>query len=56
MPKHTSKKAIEVLDAAGAKEVVVPPSSNMAHLRGTARMGTNEKTLWLVKIIKYTVF
>jgi choline dehydrogenase-like flavoprotein len=43
MLKQASKKATEVLEAVGAKKVVVPPSSNLAHLMGTARIGTNEK-------------
>ena len=40
---HATQKATEVLAAAGAKRVVVPKPRNMAHLMGTARMGTNEK-------------
>ena len=43
MLAHASQKATEVLEAAGAKKVIVPPPGNMAHLMGTARMGTNEK-------------
>ncbi len=43
MLDHAAEKAKEALDAAGAKEVIVPPPRNMAHLMGTARMGTNEK-------------
>jgi len=43
MLAHAAQKATEVLEAAGAKKVIVPPPGNMAHLMGTARMGTNEK-------------
>lgn len=43
MLTHASQKATEVLEAAGAKKVIVPPPTNMAHLMGTARMGTNEQ-------------
>jgi choline dehydrogenase-like flavoprotein len=43
MLDHAAKKATEVLEVAGASEVVVPPPGNMAHLMGTARMGTGEK-------------
>jgi choline dehydrogenase-like flavoprotein len=42
MLDHASKRATEVLEAAGAKTVNIPPPANMAHLMGTARMGTNE--------------
>ena len=40
---HAAEKATEVLEAAGAKKVIVPPPTNLAHLMGTARMGTHEK-------------
>ena len=43
MLNHAARKATEALEAAGASEVLVPPPGNMAHLMGTARMGTNEK-------------
>ena len=43
MLAHSVEKSKEVLYAAGAKEVNVPPASNMAHLMGTARMGTDPK-------------
>ena len=43
MLDHAVEKSTEVLMAAGAKNVIVPPPSNLAHLMGTARMGTNEK-------------
>jgi choline dehydrogenase-like flavoprotein len=36
-------RAREVLLAAGASEVLDPGNSNMAHLMGTARMGTDPK-------------
>jgi len=40
---HAAEKSTEVLMAAGAREVIVPPSGNLAHLMGTARMGTSEE-------------
>ena len=43
MLDHATQKATEVLEAAGAKDVVVPPPGNMAHLMGTARMGNDPK-------------
>jgi len=43
MLDHAVEKSTEVLMAAGAKNVIVPPPTNLAHLMGTARMGTNEK-------------
>ena len=43
MLHHAVEKSTEVLMAAGAKEVIVPPATNLAHLMGTARMGTREK-------------
>ena len=43
MLEHAIEKSTEVLMAAGAKDVIVPPPTNLAHLMGTARMGTNEK-------------
>ncbi|MCX2718129.1 GMC family oxidoreductase [Lentiprolixibacter aurantiacus] len=43
MLAHAAQKATEVLEASGAKEVVVPPPTNLAHLMGTARMGTSDK-------------
>ena len=41
MLAHSVERSKDVLYAAGAKEVFVPPSDNMAHLMGTARMGTD---------------
>ncbi|WKK67128.1 GMC family oxidoreductase [Lutimonas zeaxanthinifaciens] len=43
MLAHAAEKATEALESAGAKKVIVPPPSNLAHLMGTARMGTHEK-------------
>jgi choline dehydrogenase-like flavoprotein len=43
MLDHATQKATEALVAAGANDIVVPPSTNAAHLMGTARMGTSEK-------------
>ncbi len=43
MLDHATKRVTEVLEAAGAREVVVPPPNNMAHLMGTARMGNDPK-------------
>lgn len=43
MLDHAVKKSTEVLMAAGATDVIVPPPTNLAHLMGTARMGTSEK-------------
>jgi len=43
MLDHAVVKSTEVLMVAGAKDVIVPPPTNLAHLMGTARMGTNEK-------------
>ena len=42
MLEHAVEKSTEVLEASGAKKVIVPPSTNLAHLMGTARMGTDE--------------
>lgn len=42
MLEHAVEKSTEALEAAGAKKVIVPPSTNLAHLMGTARMGTDE--------------
>lgn len=36
-------KSTDVLMAARANNVIVPPPTNLAHLMRTARMGTNEK-------------
>lgn len=43
MLAHAAEKATEALEASGAKKVIVPPPSNLAHLMGTARMGSDEK-------------
>lgn len=43
MLAHAAERSKEILTAAGAKEVIVPPPTNLAHLMGTVRMGTNEK-------------
>jgi choline dehydrogenase-like flavoprotein len=42
MLAHAVDRSTEVLVAAGAKKVNVPPPTNLAHLMGTARMGTHE--------------
>ena len=42
MLAHAVEKSTAVLMASGAKDVIVPPATNLAHLMGTARMGTNE--------------
>lgn len=41
MLEHGAARAAEVLRAAGAVEVLDPGNSNMAHLLGTARMGSD---------------
>ena len=41
MMDHGAARAREVLEAAGATEVIDPGNGNMAHLMGTARMGTD---------------
>ncbi|WP_242086556.1 GMC family oxidoreductase [Aestuariivivens sediminis] len=43
MLAHAAERATELLEAAGATSVHVPPPSNMAHLMGTVRMGTTER-------------
>ena len=43
MLAHAAERSTEVLMAAGAKDVIVPPPANLAHLMGTARMGTSDK-------------
>jgi choline dehydrogenase-like flavoprotein len=43
MLDHATERSREVLEASGAKQVNIPPPSNMAHLMGTARMGTSDK-------------
>lgn len=43
MLKHAAARAREVLEAAGAVEVIDSGNSNMAHLMGTARMGNDPR-------------
>jgi choline dehydrogenase-like flavoprotein len=43
MLKHGVQKAKEALEEAGAIDITIPPPSNMAHLMGTARMGSDPK-------------
>ena len=44
MLAHGLERAREVLNAAGAVEILEPTGHNMAHLMGTARMGDDPRT------------
>jgi choline dehydrogenase-like flavoprotein len=44
MLDHGAARAREVLEAAGATEIIDPGNRNMAHLMGTARMGSDPKS------------
>jgi choline dehydrogenase-like flavoprotein len=43
MLDHGAARARELLEAAGAVEVIDPGNANMAHLMGTARMGNDRR-------------
>jgi choline dehydrogenase-like flavoprotein len=44
MLAHGLERIRQVLEAAGAVEILEPTGSNMAHLMGTARMGDDPRT------------
>jgi choline dehydrogenase-like flavoprotein len=44
MMEHGLARAREVLEAAGAREILEPEGNNMGHLMGTARMGSDPST------------